>query len=125
MGQSKAAFIGGVWSCCFDFCLFFKLAWQKTKALSIIVLFLVVVSNFYAINFYLTDPGKRLFDNFQGLFLKQILNWLIILLPKQKVKILSLILLPRLCLSVKFGITFINGEVKTNLLLFLTEARKQ
>jgi hypothetical protein len=33
-------------------------------------LVLIFTSNLYAISFYLTNPQKRLFDNFQGSFLK-------------------------------------------------------
>lgn len=70
MAESSAAFIGVTGAVVIVFAYFLFWLWQKTKIIPTILLILILASNLYAINFYLTNPQKRLFDNFQGSFLK-------------------------------------------------------
>jgi hypothetical protein len=70
MGESNAAFIGVAGTVVIVFAYFVNWLWSKSKILVGLFLALILASNLYAVNNYLTNPQKRLFDNFEGLFLK-------------------------------------------------------
>ena len=70
MGESSAAFIGVSGAVILVLSYFLHWLWGKIKIIPMILLTLIFLSNLYAVNFYLTNPQKRLFDNFEGLFLK-------------------------------------------------------
>ena len=70
MVESSAAFIGVAGTVVIVFAYFVNWLWFKSKILVGLFLALILASNLYAVNNYLTNPQKRLFDNFEGLFLK-------------------------------------------------------
>lgn len=71
MSQSSAAFIGvsGGLIIMFSY-LIDKLSANKKGFILALVLVPILFSNLFAIDHFLTDPSKRLFDFFQGLFYK-------------------------------------------------------
>lgn len=79
MSQSSAAFIGTGGAIILAFSALIENLFSKKKKLFLFVFFFpFFFGNLYAINHCLTNPGCRLFDYFEGLFLKknfQIINY--------------------------------------------------
>lgn len=70
MSQSHAAFIGVSGAVLIAFAHFLNSLMTKSKMVTFLLLSIVFLSNIYAANFYIANPKRRLFDFFQGLFLK-------------------------------------------------------
>jgi 4-amino-4-deoxy-L-arabinose transferase-like glycosyltransferase len=79
IGQSSAAFMGVSGGLILALAaLLDRLLPQNRSWLAIPFLVLSFAGNFYALDHYLTDPGRRLFDSYEGLFLKRdltVINW--------------------------------------------------
>lgn len=71
IGESSAAFIGVSGGIILAFACFLDYVFKKRYFFYFPVLLIIFLGNLYAVDNYLTNPGKRLFDFFEGLFLSQ------------------------------------------------------
>ncbi len=70
MSQSHAAFIGVSGAAILTLAYLLEKLFARIKLLAFFCCLAMLVSNFYAVSCYLPNPQKRLFDFFQGLYLK-------------------------------------------------------
>lgn len=70
MSESHAAFIGVSGAIIITVSFILNLMLKRFKFIALLLFTIFLSANLYAVNNYLTDPQKRLFDYFQGLFLK-------------------------------------------------------